>query len=502
MDEQLKKSLTLVKETLAKAQIYWHATGVLSYDQETICPPKGMEEQGEVAAFLENEAYKLIKDEAFIQAAEDLYAHREELEPLDRILAEQQHRDYAKIKNITPEMNYEASLIGNKAYVDWLEAKQKADFSIFAPSLTAVRDMNIKHLRLRDEHSDDLYDDMLDDYERGVTQDDIDAWFGAYKERITPLLRRIMSSPKKIRTDFLYRPVTDEQQRQMARYLLEVMDYDFGRGAFTTTEHPFTNGMGPNDVRITTKYDPNFFAGNIYTVIHEGGHALFDMLQPRENWDYYITGGKTMGMHESVSRFYENRLGRSREFIHLIFPKTKEIFAEQLADVTEQEFFEAVNTVTPSLIRTDADEFTYTFHIIIRYEIEKEIMNSRVSIEDLPALWNKKHEEYLGIVPGNDAEGVLQDVHWTFSFGYFPTYAIGNMYNAMYYKRMSEDFSVEEALLAGDFKKINAWMSEHVFAKADQLAPKDWIREICGREFTPDDFLDYLEKKYSEIYEL
>ena len=140
MDEQLKKSLTLVKETLEKANIYWHACGVLSYDQETICPPKGMEEQGEVAAFLDNEAYKMIKDEAFIQAAEELYDHKDELEPLDRVLAEQQHRDYAKIKNITPEMNYEASLIGNKAYVDWLEAKQKADFSIFAPSLTAVRD--------------------------------------------------------------------------------------------------------------------------------------------------------------------------------------------------------------------------------------------------------------------------------------------------------------------------------------------------------------------------
>ena len=170
--------------------------------------------------------------------------------------------------------------------------------------------------------------------------------------------------------------------------------------------------------------------------------------------------------------------------------------------MTEEEFYEAVNTVTPSLIRTDADEFTYTFHIIIRYEIEKEIMNSRVTIEELPALWNAKYQEYLGIVPGNDTEGVLQDVHWTFSFGYFPTYAIGNMYNAMYYKRMSEDFSVEEAILAGDFKKINTWMSEHVFAKADQLASKDWIREICGREFTPNDFLDYLEEKYSKIYEL
>lgn len=502
MEEQLKKSLELVKETLRKAEVYYHAANIISYDQETICPPKAMEEQGEVGAFLGNEAFKLTKDEAFIEAAETLYNQKEALEPLDAEMVTHLHRDYVKTKNITPDMNYEASLIGNKAYVDWLEAKQKADFSIFAPSLLAVRDVNAKFIRLRDQHSKDIYDDMLDDFERGVTQSDIDSWFGAYKERILPLLKKIQQSPKKIRTDFLSRTVTDEQQRQMAQYLLEIMDYDFSRGAFTTTEHPFTSGLGRNDIRITTHYSPNSFASNIYTIVHEGGHALFEQLQPEHNYDYFLTDEKTMGMHESVSRFYENVIGRSKEFIHLIFPKAKEIFAEQLSDVSEQEFYEAMNTVTPSLIRTDADEFTYTFHIIIRYEMEKEIMNNRVAIEDLPALWNKKYQEYLGIVPSNDTEGILQDVHWTFSLGYFPTYAIGNMYNAMYYRRMMENFDVPAAVLAGDFKKINSWMKDHVFAKADLMAPKDWIREICGREFTPNDFLDYLEKKYSEIYEL
>ncbi len=503
MNEAIKNQLKLVKDTLKQAELYQHAANVLSYDQETICPPKGMEEQGEVGAFLGNEAYKLIKDPAFTEAAEALFHQLDELsDPLDREMVIQLHRDYAKIKNITPELNYEASLIGNKAYVDWLEAKQKADFSLFAPSLKAVRDMNAKQIRLRDVHSEDIYDDMLDDFERGITQSDIDAWFGAYKERILPLLRKIQASPKKIRTDFLTRPVTDEQQRQMARYLLEVMDYDFSRGAFTTTEHPFTSGIGRNDIRITTHYTPDFFASNIFTIVHEGGHALFEQLQPEHNYDYYLTGGKTMGMHESVSRFYENVIGRSPEFIHLIFPKAREIFKEQLADVSEQEFYEAMNTVTPSLVRTEADEFTYTFHIIIRYEMEKEIMNERVSIEDLPALWNAKYQEYLGVTPENDTEGILQDVHWTFALGYFPTYALGNMYNAMYYQRMQEDFDVQAAVLAGDFKKINTWMKDHVFARADILSPKEWIREICGREPGPDAFLDYLEEKYSRIYEL
>ena len=240
----------------------------------------------------------------------------------------------------------------------------------------------------------------------------------------------------------------------------------------------------------------------MYSTIHEGGHALFDQNQPREHWNHNITGGKTMGQHESTSRFYENIIGRSEAFIHLVFPKIKEIFGEVLADVSEREFYEAVNCVSPSCIRTEADEFTYIFHIMIRYEIEKAIVAGEVSIEDLPKIWNDKYEEYLGIRPANDAAGVLQDVHWTSGFGYFPTYALGNMYNAMYSNRMREEFDLNAAVAAGDFEKINGWMKEHVWKKADILAPADWIRDITGRELTPDDFLDYLEDKYSKLYEL
>ena len=503
MNEALKKNLELVKSTLDKAGQYYHAAGVLSYDQETICPPKAMQEQGEIGAFLSNEGFKLTKDPAYIQACEAIYAERDSLDdPLDRELAIHLHRDYSKTKNITPELSYEADLVSNKAFVDWLNAKQQKDFSLFADSLKAQRDMNIRLMELRDEHSENLYDEMLQDYERGVTESDIDEWFGAFKERIIPLLKKIQQSPKKIRTDFLYRPVTDEQQRQMGQYLLEVMGYDFSRGCFTTTEHPFTSGLSKNDIRITTNYSPNLFISNIFTIVHEGGHALFEMLQPETNWDYHLTGGKTMGMHESSSRFYENRIGRSLSFVKLIYPRMKEIFPGVLEDVTEEEFYEAINLVTPSLVRVDADELTYTFHIIIRYEIEKEIMSGKVDIRELPALWNAKYREYLDIEPADDAEGILQDVHWTFGFGYFPTYAIGNMYNAMYYNRMKEDLDIDQAVAQGNFAAINSWMEQHVYARADRLAPKDWIRDICGRDFTPNDFLDYLEEKYTKLYEL
>jgi carboxypeptidase Taq len=207
-------------------------------------------------------------------------------------------------------------------------------------------------------------------------------------------------------------------------------------------------------------------------------------------------------MDESVSRFYENRIGRSRAFIRFIYPVLREILGKVLEDVTEEELYEAVNEVRPSLIRTEADEFTYTFHIMIRYELEKELVAGTLSVRDVPARWAELYREYLGIVPENDREGCLQDVHWTSGFGYFPTYALGNMYNAMYARRMASEMDVDAQIESGNLSAVNYWMQKHVFARADLTNPQEWIAEICGRPFTPDDFLDYLEEKYSALYEL
>ena len=240
----------------------------------------------------------------------------------------------------------------------------------------------------------------------------------------------------------------------------------------------------------------------MYSVIHETGHALFGQNIPAAHYKHFIQNEKTLGMHESVSRFYENRIARSRSFVKLIFNKLKELLPNVLEDVTEEELYEALNTVTPSTIRIEADEFTYTFHIIIRYEIEKELINNGVKIEDLPKLWSDKYEEYLGVRPSSDKEGVLQDVHWTSGFGYFPTYAIGNMYNAMYYNKMSKKHDVNKLIEENRIDVINEWMTKHVFKKADRLDPADWIRDITGKELTPVPFLNYLEEKFGAIYGL
>ena len=500
----LEEKLQYVKQILTTAEQYDHAVNILSYDQETICPPDAMEQQGEVLAFLSNLSYKLIKEPEFIEAAEYLYEHRNELEELDRVMAEQLHRNYLQSKNVTPELQHEFMLTFNRAFVNWSKAREAGDYSLFAPSLKEVADTNRRMIELRgaDAAGKTAYDSLLDDYERGMTSDVLDEVFGACKERLIPLLEKITKSPKKIRTDFLSRRVEDEQQAKLVKWLLTQMGFNFNRGAFTTSEHPFTAGMGRFDTRITTHYYPTKFMSSMYSTIHEGGHALFDQNQPQENHDHFIIGGKTLGMHESVSRFYENRIGRSEAFVHFVYPKVCEVFPQVMADVSEREFYEAVNAVSPSLIRTEADEFTYTFHIIIRYEIEKALFAGEITVEEIPALWNRKYQEYLGVCPASDREGALQDVHWTSGFGYFPTYAIGNFYNAMYYNRLKEEVDVNAAIREGNFEPLNNWMIGHVFDRADRLSPKEWIKDITGREFTPVDFLDYLEAKYSELYGL
>ena len=506
MTNEVKEALSLIRKTLGEAEYYEQAARALRFDQETICPEKGMERQGEIASFLDNKAFALRKDPAFEEAAALLYRNRDQLEERDAALAGLLHREWLKDKNLTPEKELEYALVFNKAFVDWSSARKAGDYSLFAPSLQKVEETQKEIIALREHEEGEtpkaLYDIMLDDYERGIDTARLDPIFDECRERLSVLLEKICKSPKKIRTDFLARPVSDAKQQELGEYLLDVMGFDFSRGALATTEHPFTEGIGPDDVRVTTHYYQNRFDSSMYSIIHEGGHALFEMYQPREDHEHFITPGKTLGMHESVSRFYENRIGRSREFIEFVYPKMCEIMPDVMNGVSALELYEALNEVKPSLIRTEADEFTYTFHIIIRYELEKEIAAGTLKIEDAAKAWREKYKEILGICPENDREGILQDVHWSSGFGYFPTYAIGNFYNAMYFNRMKQEIDVPTLIARGELSPVNDWMIRNVFAKADLLSPAEWIADITGRELTAGDFLDYLEEKYSRIYEL
>ncbi|MBR0163870.1 MAG: carboxypeptidase M32 [Lachnospiraceae bacterium] len=502
MNKEIKKNLKIVKKTLEEARLYGHAASVLNFDRLTACPKKAREAQGDTCAMLTNQAFQLGKEKKFVRAFTYLYENRGDLDKYDQVLARSLYRNYQRTKKITPKMDHEFTLIENKAYVDWLDAKDAADYALFAPSLQAVRDVEMKRISLQKDKKDPPYNSLLDLYERGMSETMLDEAFGECKERMIPFLEKIKASGRQIRTDFLGRTAPVEAQARLAQYLLNLIGYDFDRGALSTTEHPFMDDLAVDDVRVTTHYYENNLVSSMFSVLHEGGHALFGQNTPRAHYKHFIDGEKTLGMHESVSRFYENRIGRSRAFIELTFDKIKELFPELTRDVSPEEFYEAVNLVTPSLIRIEADEFTYTFHIIIRYEMEKEIINHGAKIEDLPKMWDDKYEEYLGVRPSNAREGILQDVHWSDGFGYFPTYALGNMYNAMYYNKMREKYDIDRLIRDGNLDVIRDWMTKHVFKKADRLDAAEWIRDITGRDFTPKDYLDYLEEKFGAIYGL
>lgn len=501
------KELEEIKKQLQKEAAFSDAARIVSFDQATVCPEDAVEEKNEIIASLEQQAFLLRRDEKFLQNIRKVYGERESLDEWDRALVEQLHRKDLIEQNISTDRAYAYSLIEKKAFVDWLQAKEASDFSLFRDSLNQVIEINRERSGLRVVAPEETwihgtYDKLLDRYERGMNVETIDPCFAECAERLSRLLSRIRQSKKKIRTDFLSRPVSAEAQRKVTEYLMALQGFDRKRGAVSASEHAYTERLSAHDIRITAQIHPENFFSNIFTVLHETGHALFDQKQPEKNNAYFLYDGKTFGMHESVSRFYENIVGRSELFLNAIFPKLKEFMPETLADVSAREFYEAANLAEPSLIRTEADEVTYAFHIIIRYELEKAIFEGSLTVDELPAAWNDLYEKYLGIRPETDRDGVLQDVHWASDFGYFPAYLLGNFYNAMYVNRMKREIDFEGALSAGDLTAVNDWMTQNVFAKADRLSPREWLLDLTGRSVTADDFMTYLEEKYGALYQL
>ena len=498
MQEKLKR----LKEILALLKKYEHALGIMYFDFETIVPNDAREEEAEILDFFSNEHFKISSSDEMKELTQYLYDNKDKIEdPLDVSLINKLYDKYQKIKNITPEFDLKMSNIFSRSYNTWLKAKEAKDYNLFKDVFKEVIDIEKEAVGYRENKLPNYYDNLLNDCEEGLLQEDLDPFFKELKEGLIDLINRIKNSKHVIRRDFLNRKVPIHKQELFSKCLLELNGYNFNKGVLSTTEHPFTSDIAKNDARVTTHYYEDMVLSNIYSIIHEGGHAILMQNEREEDYEHFINDYVTNGMHESVSRFYENIIGRSKEYVHLIYPKFIEIF-DEFKDISEQELYEAINIVEPSLIRTEADEVTYGLHIIIRYEMEKMICNNQIQVEDIPAMWNKLYKDYLGLDVHNDAEGVLQDVHWTSGFGYFPSYAIGNCYNAMYLKRLEKELPFKELILKGDFKTINQWMKDNVFIHANVLTPKEWIKELTGESLSPKAFLEYLNNKYKEIYRL
>ena len=496
----VKTAAATYRDYQKKIRAYGHASGVLTYDKVTGAPKGAEAGVSETLEVLNEASYRLETSKELLDAVDYLYEHRDVLDRIMRREIEEYMRGVEYIKSI-PEDEYMAFMtLTNEASDVWHKAKNDNDYESFKPYLQKIFDTQRK-FALYYKHDRDPYDTLLDFYERGLTKNRLDDFFGALKSSIVPLIARI-SNARPIEDGFMHGHFPVDAQRRFSDYLMQVMCIDRDRCSIDETEHPFTENFGKNDVRITTHYYDNDFTNSMYSVVHEGGHALYELGSGDEYEHTNIAGGASMAMHETISRFYENIIGRSRPFCGLILPKVRELFP-QFENVSDEEFYRACNVSRPSLIRMEADELTYALHIIVRYEIERDMIDGAYKTDEIPRVWREKYKEYLGVDVPDDKHGVLQDSHWSGgSVGYFPTYALGSAYGAQILHKMKEDVDVDEAVKSGSTRAIHDWLGEHIFRHSAMYDPDELLRMCTGESFDPKYFIDYLTSKYSKLYGL
>ena len=496
----IKTAEAVYRDYQRKLRAYGHASGILIYDKVTGAPKGAEAGVSDTLEVLNEASYKLETSKELLDAVDILYAHRDELDAKMRREIEQYMRGVEYIKSI-PEDEYMAYMtLTNEASDVWHRAKNENDYDSFKPYLQKIFDTQRK-FALYYKPECDPYDTLLDFYERGLTAKRLDGFFDALKAAIVPLIEKI-SKAAPIDDSIMHGHFPVEVQRRFSEYLMQVMGIDRDRCTIGETEHPFTQNFSKNDVRITTHYYENDFTNSMYSVVHEGGHALYELGTGDEYEKTNLAGGASMAMHETISRFYENIIGRSRSFCSLILPEVKKLFP-QFECVSDEKFYRLCNVSRPSLIRMDADELTYALHIIVRYEIERDMIAGRYTAEDIPRVWKEKYKEYLGVDVPDDEHGALQDSHWSGgSVGYFPAYALGSAYGAQILYKMKQEIDVDEAVKSGSTKLINDWLEEKIFRHGAMYDPDELLKMCTGESFDPKYYIDYLTNKYSEIYGL
>ncbi len=495
---QARADLLAVQE---KMSAYNHALSLLSYDGETTAPRGTAKNRAHAMGILSEEVYRMGTGKETVSLLEFLDGRKEELTEKEQRMVYLLLKDIRFMQKIPMEEYTEYQKLMVTSQDVWVQAKENSDFAMFEPYLTKVVEMT-KRFAGYAAPDKDPYDYWLNEYEEGASRETCDAFFSRLRARLVPLIEAVKSRPQ-VDDSCLHGDFPDGDQEALALYLMDLMGLDLDHVGLSTTEHPFTTSLGSHlDERITTHYHMDDWSSSMFSVIHEGGHALYDTGSADDLAYTVLDGGVSMGIHESQSRFCENILARSRAFIRFLFPKLREFFPGQFDRFTWEDVYKAVNRVQPSLIRTEADEVTYSLHVMIRYELEKQLMAGTLAVHDLPQAWNRLYQEYLGVTVPDDRRGVLQDSHWSFgAIGYFPSYALGSAYGAQFLRKMKETVDVDEALSRGDFAPMNAWNKEHIWKYGSSKSPKD-ILDIAldGEAFNPDVYLDYLEAKVKDVY--
>lgn len=501
-EDNMNHNYEKLQKYMDKGAALIHAMGLFGWDAETLAPEKSLEKTAKTVGILSSEYFATLVNPEVKELLASL-KDAEDLTEVERAVVDKMAEDVRDMEMIPPEEYQAYSELTSRSTAVWAKARRENDFASFCPTLKEIIAYQKKFAGYMAKEGQKKYDALLEQYEKGFGMEQLDAFFGRLKEEIVPLLREVSKRNAAIDDSMMSLEYPVEKQREFCGFLAEYIGFDKEKGTMAESAHPFTIGFHNEDVRITNHFLPDNLESAIFSVIHEGGHGIYEMGVSDEVTQTCVGGGASCGMHESQSRLFENIIGRSLEFWQPIYQKLQDTYPAQLGKVTLDAFYHAINKAQASLIRTESDELTYCLHIMVRYEAEKKIFEEDYPAEELPKLWNQLYEEYLGVTPGTDAEGVLQDIHWAQgSFGYFPSYALGNAFASQIYHRMEQELDMKKLLAEGDFKEIDGYLRDHIHQYGASRPTKRLLKDMTGEEFNPEYYVQYLKEKYTKIYGL
>ena len=466
---------------------------LIIHDASTEAPRGAVTSRREMLGLTNQTLYELSSGEKMGELLTYLLAHMDELDARHQRMVVRQNRKYRATSAIPQELYVSYNKLISDADVVWHEAKEKNDYELFAPYIDQLVS-SMRAIALHVAPDKDPFDYWLDNFQEGMCQAICDPFFARLQEALPPMIRE--AAARQVDTSCLEGTFPADKQAELAHTIMEIMQLDPNYTVLGETLHPFTSNMTKDDVRLTTNYYPNSFTKSMFTVLHEGGHGIYELHMPDE-FVYTILGRLDYAsVHESQSRFFENVIGRSRAFMGAILPRLKELFPS-LANVTADELYAAANACRPSPIRMNSDELSYSLHIIIRYNVEKKLFSGELTSKELPEAWNRMYKELMGVDVPDNAHGVLQDSHWaTGLFGYFPSYALGSAYGAQYLARMREEFDFDAAVASLDLTPIINWLNDHIWKYATLLPAEEILNGAFGGPFDPEYFIKYLRERY------
>jgi carboxypeptidase Taq len=509
MSSAIQDSYDQLLERSKRLTVLGTTAALAGWDMQTYMPARGIGLRGEQLSLISILYHQALTD----PKVDELLAKIEKSKGYSDLGQEQKRnvhlmrKAYDETSKIPEALVAKMSKQETVTFDTWRKAKAAKDYKAYAPELSKMIELKKEaaQIMMDVKGTRTTYDALLDSYEPGITAKKIDTVFSGMREALVRIIKKVESSGVRPDSTFLSRTVPVEAQKKISAEAMKFIGFETAGesagGRLDEAEHPFTTGYY-TDVRITTHYYPDRFSSSIYSVLHEGGHALYEQGIPQE-WMYQPIGSPcSYGIHESQSRYVENMIGRSPEFLSFMLPRLRKITGRALTGIKTADFVSAVNVIEPSKIRIEADEATYGLHIIVRFEMEKDIMSGKLAVDELPEAWNERYDKYLGMEIEDDSEGVMQDVHWSGgSFGYFPSYALGNIYGGMFLRKMDKDLPTwREDIRGGNYLPVKQWSANNIHSQGNLYDPADLVKKVTGQDLDIAPFIDYLERKCKYVY--